>query len=709
MSAPRDIPVRPGGDVGDAILTALFTESPIGLQILDTGLRLVYFNSAARHIRAFPVEELLGCTLSEVLYAYGLKEEAQGIETLVREVLETGLPRRDVLLTGRSRYEPYAEVTASVSFSRLNDARGRPLGVAAAIVDVTERYQARARLALLQQASARIGTTLDVFQTAQELTDATVPDFADTTTVDLLDPVLRGEAPEPGPLIEGIALRRAGWHSMHDIKDSRIPMAWEISDFPAGSPYRQAMTDLRPRLISKLDADADWLADDPFHYRLLTAVQVRSMIVVPLCSRGLVLGLACFYRWRSPDAYQDDDLALAEQLAAHTALCLDNARLYSRGRSATRILQMSLRPLEVPTHSAVETAHCYPPPGSGGDWADVIPLPGARVALVAGTVTGDGIRAATAMGELRAAIGALAALDLTPDELLQRLHELVTWLSGQEHRTGEAGPRTATVDATCTYAIYDPVTRHCALSTAGHRQPVFVLPDGTVQLADTPQGPVLGQGRPTYQKTEHELPEGTVLILTNAAERKGRTPQNTTQTLDQIQAVFKSGTGSLQEACNTLMGFLTPQPPERGANLLLARTRALGPEQLASWTLQPAPEYVAQARKHAADQLAAWNLDDLIPTTELVVSELVTNALRYSDGPIGLRLIRDRTLTCEVSDTSNTAPQLRRAEGNDEGGRGLFLTGQLTQRWGTRPTRRGKIIWAEQALPEPDPAPTADR
>ncbi|WP_406308779.1 SpoIIE family protein phosphatase [Streptomyces sp. NBC_00623] len=694
--------------MGDAILAALFTESPIGLHVLDTGLRLVYFNPAARHIRAFPVEELLGCTLSEMLRAFGLEEEeAQGIEALAREVLETGRPRRDVLATLRSPYEPYAEVTASVSWYRLNDARGRPLGVATAIVDVTKRHQAQARLALLHRASNRIGTTLDVFQTAQELADAPAPDFADTTTVDLLDPVLRGEAPEPGPLIEGIALRRAGWHSMHDIKDSRIPMAGEISGFPAGSPYRQAMTDLRPRLISKLDADAAWLAEEPFHYRLLKAVQVRSMIVVPLRARGLVLGLACFYRWRSPDAYQEEDLALAEQLAAHTALCLDNARLYSRSRSAACLLQMNPRPLEIPTHSAVETAHCYPPSSSGGDWADVIPLPGARVALATGTVTGDGIRAAAAMGELRAAIGALAALDLTPDELLQRLHELVTWLSGQEPPTPEAGPRTATVDASCTYAIYDPVTQHCALSAAGHQQqPVFVLPDGTVQLADTPQGPALGQGRPTYRATEHELPEGTVLILTSAgAQRDDHAPQNTTRTLDQVQAVFTSGTGSLQEACNTLMGILTPQPPEPGATLLLAKTRALGPEQLASWTLQPAPEYVARARKHAANQLAAWNLDDLTPTTELVVSELVTNALRYSDGPIGLRLIRDRTLTCEVSDTSSTAPQLRRAEDNDEGGRGLFLTGELTQRWGTRPTRHGKIIWAEQTLPEPVTAP----
>ncbi|MGX1541119.1 SpoIIE family protein phosphatase [Streptomyces adustus] len=704
MSVPRDIPGRPGGELGDAIVTALFTESPIGLRIWDTELRLVYFNSAARHLRAFPVQEFLGCTLSEMLRAYSL-EQADALEALVEEVLETGRPRQDVLMTVRSRLEPYPEVTVSSSWFRLSNAQGRVLGVAAALVDVTERYRARARLTLLQQASARIGTTLDVFQTAQELAEASVPDFADTTTVDLLDPVLRGEAPEPGPLIEGITLRRGGWRSMHHIQEAQIPMAGEVSGFPTESPYHQALTDLRPRLISRLDPNAAWLSGDPFHYRLLDAIHVHSMIVVPLCARGLVLGLACFYRWRSPDAYEEDDQALAEQLAAHTALCLDNARLYSRSRSAARILHMSLRPLQAPPHSAVESAHGYPPAGSGGDWADVIPLPGARVALAAGSVTGGGIRAAAAMGELRAAIGALAALDLPPEELLQRLHELVTWLGGQDLHPEEAGPRTAAVGATCVYAVYDPATRRCTLSTAGHPQPVLVLPDKTVQVADVPPGPALGRGLPNYQAAEHELPEGTILILTGATPLKDGVPQHTTQPLEQVQAAFRSDPGTLQEACDTLMHLLAPEPHGPGVTLLLAKTRALGPDQLASWTLQPAPEQVAQARTHATSQLIAWGLDDLIPTTQLIVSELVTNALRYSDGPIGLRLIQDRVLTCEVSDTSSTAPQLRRAENDDEGGRGLFLTGQLAQRWGTRPTPRGKIIWAEQALPEPASAP----
>lgn len=623
------------------------------------------------------MEELLGCTLSEMLCALGLEEEAEGIEALVREVLETGMPRRDVLVTLRSRYEPYAEVTGSVSWYRLNDARGRPLGVAAAIVDVTERYQARARLALLHRASTRIGTTLDVFQTARELADAAVPHFADTATVDLLDPVLRGEAPEPGPQIEGIALRRAGWHSMHDIKDSRIPMAGEISGFPAGSPYRQAMTDLCPRLISRLDADADWLADDPFRYRLLAAVQVRSMIVVPLRARGLVLGLACFYRWRSQDTYEDDDLALAAQLAAHTALCLDNARLYSRGRSAARILQMSVGPRS-------------PDPQRRGDRTLLSAL---RLRRRLGRCHPPALRPGCSGGRHRR----------RRRYPRRSCHGRAESRHRRPGRSGSDTGRTSSAPARARHLAQRPGTPHPGSRTAhrdfGRHLHLRHLRPRHAALRPVRGGsPAAGLRPPRWHRAARRHPART-------SARAGTThlPDNGTRTArgqrphphqrhptERLRAAEHHpdtgpGPGRLQVRHRITPGCLqhphghpAPQPPEPGAALLLAKTRALGHEQLASWTLQPAPEYVAQARKHAVDQLAAWSLDDLTPTTELVVSELVTNALRYSDGPIGLRLIRDRTLTCEVSDTSSTAPQLRRAEDNDEGGRGLFITGQLT-------------------------------
>jgi len=687
VSTPQGTSDNSSRDLDTAILAALFSESPIGLHVMDTQLRIIRVNSAALLSEAFPARDFLGSTLMEILRAFK-SAQADSLVAMVREVLATGIPKRDVLLTIRALREPHPEITVSVSWFRLADPQGRPLGVAAAILDVTDRYRAQGRLALLGRAGARIGTTLDLFQTAQELADATVPGFADAVTVDLLDPVLRGEAPEPGPHVEGLPLRRAGSASLNEEWAPRVPLAGEVSRFPAGTPYRQCMADLRPRLIGRLDMDGAWLDLDPIRSRLLRRAGVHSVMLVPMRARGLVLGLACFYRWQFQDGYEEDDLALAVQLAARTALCLDNARLHSRDLSAARILQLSLRPPEVPAHAAVETAHSYLLSGSGCAWFDVIPLSSARVALVAGDIAGQGVRTAAVMGELRAAVGALADLDLPPDELLDRLHDLVARLGGE-----------AAVGTTCLYAVYDPVTRMCAMARAGHPAPLVARPDGRVRLVDIPPGPALGHGIAGHRTVERELPEGSILVLSNTALLPELDAESGQRRLDRVRSALTPATGPLQEACDAVLGILAPERPERDSVLLLARTRALGPDQVASWTLSREADVVPRSRRLAAAQLRAWGLDDLEYATSLVVSELVTNAVRYSDGPIGLRLIRDRALTCEVSDTSSTSPQLRQAADNDEGGRGLFIAAQLTQRWGTRPTRRGKTIWTEQALP----------
>ncbi|ADI12898.1 magnesium or manganese-dependent protein phosphatase [Streptomyces bingchenggensis BCW-1] len=131
--------------------------------------------------------------------------------------------------------------------------------------------------------------------------------------------------------------------------------------------------------------------------------------------------------------------------------------------------------------------------------------------------------------------------------------------------------------------------------------------------------------------------------------------------------------------------------------LLLARTHGLDADHVSTLEVPSDPSVVSRARAHATDQLAAWNLDDLAFSTELMVSELVTNAIRYGRPPIRLRMILQSTLTCEVADASSTSPRLRRARTFDEGGRGLLLVAQLAENWGTRYTRDGKVIWAKRA------------
>ena len=155
---------------------------------------------------------------------------------------------------------------------------------------------------------------------------------------------------------------------------------------------------------------------------------------------------------------------------------------------------------------------------------------------------------------------------------------------------------------------------------------------------------------------------------------------------------------SLETTCDNVLKDVLPDRPADDVALLVARTHALDGDRVATWDLPADPAIVADARKQVARRLAGWGLDDAAFITGLVVSELVTNAIRHAGSPIQLRLIRDRTLICEVSDGSSTAPHLRRARAFDEGGRGLLLVSQLTQRWGTRQTPHGKTIWAEQAL-----------
>ncbi len=334
--------------------------------------------------------------------------------------------------------------------------------------------------------------------------------------------------------------------------------------------------------------------------------------------------------------------------------------------------------------------------GVGGDWFDVIPLSGARVALVVGDVVGHGLHAAATMGRLRTAVHTLAGLDLPPDELLARLDDLVIRLTDEEDTAAAtAGP--AVLGATCLYAVYDPVSRICSLARAGHPPPAIVHPDGTVAFPDLPAGPPLGLGGLPFEAGEIELPEGSLIALYTNGLVEAR-DHDVDAGLGRLRTALGRADESLEAIREGVIEALLPDRPDDDVALLLARTRTLTADQVASWDLPADFAVVALARAHTARQLALWGFDEAAFITELLVSELVTNAIRYAAAPIRLRLIRDRTLICEVSDGSSTSPRLRHARASDEGGRGLFLVAQFTQRWGARYTAGGKTIWAEQSL-----------
>ncbi|WP_455359135.1 SpoIIE family protein phosphatase [Streptomyces sp. SYSU K21746] len=682
-----------------SVLDGLFRRSPIGLSVHDPDLRILRVNRAVAGFSELPVEQLRGFRISDFL----MQQDTDTVERQLREVLETGRSSFSAEQRCRLLTDPDRELVVSVSAFRMQDPSGRILGVTQTIEDVTERYRARRRLALLNEAGARIGSTLDVSKTAHELAEAAVPGLSDCVSVDLLQAVTRGEEPVQGTFT---TMRRAATRSIpipSESADVMYPVGHTVH-IPPESVQARCLAQRRPVLDVNQEGVKGWLSLDPDRAERALRLGDLSLLAVPLVARGLVLGLLSLWRWRRSDPFEEDDLKLAEEFASRAAVCIDNARRYTQQHDTALTLQHSLLPHEVPGHPAVDVALRYRPAdatsGVGGDWYDVIPLSGMRVALVVGDVVGHGIHAAATMGRLRTAVHTLANLDLTPDEVLSHLDDLVDRLAAEQEQADGHVPQV--VGATCLYAVYDPVSRQCSLARAGHPPPVVVNPDGEVRLLDVPAGPPLGLGGLPFEAAELKLAEGSLLALYTDGLIQAR-KRDVEESLADLCGALSVPARSLEETCGAVEdALLLDRPTDDVADdvaLLLARTRVLAAEKVAAWELPGDATAAGRARTLTASQLSAWGLEEMVFTTELIVSELVTNAYRYGGGPVGLRLIRDRHLICEVSDATSTSPHLRRARTTDEGGRGLFLVAQLTERWGTRYTRDGKTIWTEQPLP----------
>ncbi|MFI1030358.1 SpoIIE family protein phosphatase [Streptomyces sp. NPDC020951] len=687
---------------GDDALASLHHEHASGclVGLYDTGLRLRRANEAWQRDLALPPDATRGLRLRE----YIDHPEMDRVERSMLRALETGEPQfLEVYAraSGESREHAW-----SVFVTPLKSEDGRVQGIGLAGHDITEKYWAHKRLMLLAEASTRIGSTLDVTRTAQELADLAVPEFADFVSVDLLPSLDGAQEPSPGTPRGPVSLRRVAHRSVNPGTIEAVVVPGQVDSYPDGSPPVESLRSGRALLHHATDpAITEWTARDRGRSVTVRDFGVHSVMTVPLTARGTTLGVVVFIRHQHPEVFREDDLVLAEELAARAAVCIDNARRYTRERATAVTLQRSLLPQALPAQAAVEVASRYLPAGGragvGGDWFDVIPLSGARVALVVGDVVGHGIHASATMGRLRTAVLTLADIDLPPDELLTHLDDLVARLAAEGRDAVRPGPGAETagdVGATCLYAVYDPVSRHCTIALAGHPVPALVTPDGAVKLLDLPIGPPLGLGGLPFEATDIELPEGSLLALYTDGLIESR-ERDIDVSLSLLCQALAQPSASLDNLCNAVLAALLPGRPSDDIALLIARTKALDADGVATWEILADPAAVAQARKDASAQLAAWGLEDAEFVTELVVSELVTNAIRYGEPPIHLRLIHDRNLICEVSDASGTAPHMRRARTFDEGGRGLLLVAQLTAAWGTRQTAEGKTIWAEQILP----------
>ncbi|SEF16609.1 SpoIIE family protein phosphatase [Streptomyces sp. Ag109_O5-10] len=580
------------------------------------------------------------------------------------------------------------------------EVRGGPPGSVITLRDSTELRAlsgraevARERLNMLYEAGVGIGTSLDVTRTAEELAELAVPRFADYAAVDLYEAVLKGEEPKPGD-----ALRRVACTGIR--KDAPLYPVGERFQFVPSSPQGRSLLSGESVVEPRLREAPGWRAQDVELAGQILEFGIHSLITVPLRAGNMVLGVANFCRSEKPAPFDTEELALAEELVARAAVSIDNARRYTREHSMAVTLQRSLLPRSLPAQSALDIAYRYLPAqsGVGGDWFDVLPLSGARVALVVGDVVGHGLHAAATMGRLRTAVHNFTALDLQPDELLCLLDELVSRIDQDETSEDDADTPAAISGATCLYAIYDPVSRRCTVARAGHPPPALVRPDGGVEFADVPAGPPLGLGGLPFETAELELAPGSSLVLYTDGLVEDR-QRDIDEGLELLAGALESAAdGTPDETCAAVLERLPARPSDDVA-LIVARTRALGADRIAEWQVPADPAAVSEVRSRVTRQLADWELDELSFTTELILSELVTNAIRHGRAPIGVRLLRDRTLICEVSDGSTTSPHLRYAASTDEGGRGLFLVAQMAERWGTRYTPAGKVIWAEQPLP----------
>lgn len=694
-------------EVERAQFETLFGQVPAGIAIYDTERRYVRVNPAFTQYDGVPLEEHPGLRAEDTIP--GLDPE---IPVLQQHVLDTGEPVVDLLIehdpkgAGEPRLEPGPSAPGrgpfwSVSYARLESSEGHVLGLTGVVVDVTERQRAleRARLArrrsaLLGAANNRIGTSLDYSHTSAQLAEVAVPMFADSAIVYLLDDVTSPAAvigpPDPGEPIHLHAVAERG----REHRRRGDPVRRVGAELPPIAPHSELHDCLisgRARFIRDSDDFGPARLDD-------------RCLVAPLTARGILVGAVRFTRTRDRVPFLRDDLETAEELAARAAVSIDNARLYVQERSTALMLQRWLLPEEVPDVENVRLAYRYRP-GSigaevGGDWFDVIALPGRRVAFVVGDVMGSGLRVAGIMGQFRTAARTLARLDLSPAVVLRELDDLARSLS-ESHI------------ATCVYAVYDAVAGRCVVSTAGHLPPILADPGGIADALELSPGTPLGVGRARFDEREFAVEPGAVLVLYTDGLVEDRDRDIDDGIDDLIGVVSKADPAGdparLEAACDAAFDtLLTPQRTD-DATLLIAALDRFPEDRVASWVLTSQPTVAARARELVRRQLGGWvehtgpggagrntGLQESTDTIELLVSELVTNALRYGRGPIGLRLLlSDASLICEVADELDAAPRLRTVNHGDEGGRGLHLVDQLSKRWGIRSTAHGKIVWFE--------------
>ncbi|MEU0399319.1 SpoIIE family protein phosphatase [Streptomyces sp. NPDC006197] len=545
-----------------AAMESLFTQSPIGLALLGPDLRFLRVNDALARMNGVSAARHIGRRLTEVVPGVN----ATGLESLMRQAMESGTAVVDARRVGRTPADPDRDHIWSCSYAPLVDrTESRPLGLIASLVDITESQEAhieveraRHRFALLAEAGARIGTTLDLQQTAEEVVDFLVPQLADSADVQMLESVL--EPDDPADSTRGV-LRRLAARFPDPTAPTALLAPGQTFQLPLDSVYEQVVVHGRPTNLYTSDIPA--LFTDPRTESLRTylATRIGSARLVPLVARGQVLGAVTVTRLKTREPFDAQDRVLIDEVVARAALNIDNARLYTTQREAALTLQRSLTNNELPAVTGLELTGRYLPASShdvGGDWFDVIALPGGRTGLVIGDVMGHGIHAAAVMGQLRTAVRTLARHDIAPARMLSSLDAVVADLGEDEM-------------ATCVYAVHDPTTGGWVIARAGHPPPAVATPDGTITFLDGPPGTPLGTGAHDFGTEEVVLPGGGLLVLYTDGLIEARN-RDLDQGMRQLAEALRPLDRPLDTLCDDVLGRLLAGPAQDDVAMLLART-----------------------------------------------------------------------------------------------------------------------------------------
>ncbi|MGW4029900.1 SpoIIE family protein phosphatase [Streptomyces sp. NPDC004838] len=607
--------------------------------------------------------------------------------------------RQPLAARSQERTRPRAE-SAGPSTVATPNGPGGPGGGAQDLAGTARREGDRLRF--VGAATRRIARGIDLDEIVLGLCRATVPTFSDAILVYLRDPLPVGDERPVSPFLlrlrrtdrlrlaeDGTEFGGMGVLPVIDQHNELTPAAETCEVRPSGA-LSEVLRGVRPVFGDSAAARAalpELLGADR------TVPNGHRAILAPLRGRRRVIGAAVFLRRPDRTAFEPNDLLVAAQLATHTALGIDKAVLYGREAYIADELQRTMLPDSLPQPTGVRLASRYLPAAEtarvGGDWYDAIPLPGSRVALVVGDVMGHSMTSAAIMGQLRTTAQTLAGLDLPPQEVLHHLDE-------QAQRLGTDRM------ATCMYAVYDPVSHRITIANAGHPPPILLHLGGRAEVLRVPPGAPIGVGGVDFEAVELDAPAGATLLLytDGLVESRLRDVWTGIEQLRERLAATAQLTGPdhsppLEALCDDVLDMLGPGDRDDDIALLAARFDGIAPSDVAYWFLDPEDAAPGRARRLARRALARWGLEELSDSVELLVSEVVTNAVRYAERPVTLRLLRTDVLRCEVGDDSPQLPRQRKARDTDEGGRGLFLVNRLARRWGATRLSSGKVVWFE--------------